>query len=60
VLFGAVAGLGGLAVHEYLAGLLNFPHPHWGALLGLAFLFGMLCQRVLARLAVPKRRKKTR
>lgn len=60
VLFGAVAGLGGLAVHEYLAGMLNFPRPHWGALLGMAFLFGMLCQRVLARLAVPKRRKKAR
>lgn len=60
VLFGAVAGLGGLAVHEYLAGLLNFTGPHWGALLGMAFLFGMLCQRVLARLAVPKRRKKAR
>lgn len=60
VLFGAVAGLGGLAVHEYLAGMLNFPRPHWGALLALAFLFGMLCQRVLARLAVPKRGKKAR
>ena len=60
VLFGAVAGLGGLAIHEYVAGMLNFPRPHWGALLALAFLFGMLCQRVLARLAVPKQRKKAR
>ncbi len=60
VLFGSVAGLGGLAVHEYLSGLFNFPRPHWGALLGLSFLFGMLCQRVLARFAVPKRRKKNR
>ncbi|HKT52477.1 MAG TPA: NUDIX hydrolase [Candidatus Angelobacter sp.] len=58
VLFGAVAGLAGFAVHEYLSGLFNFPRPHWGALLGLSFLFGMLCQRVLARFAVPKRRKK--
>ena len=60
VLFGAVAGLAGFALHEYLSGLFNFPRPHWGALLGLSFLFGMLCQRVLARLAVPKRRKKNR
>lgn len=60
VLFGAVAGLGGLAVHEYLSGLFNFPRPHWGGLLGLSFLFGMLCQRVLARFAVPRRRKKNR
>jgi 8-oxo-dGTP pyrophosphatase MutT (NUDIX family) len=60
VLFGAVAGLAGFAVHEYLSGLFNFPRPHWGALLGLSFLFGMLCQRVLARFATPKRRKKNR
>jgi 8-oxo-dGTP diphosphatase len=60
VLFGAVAGLAGFALHEYLSGLFSFPRPHWGALLGLSFLFGMLCQRVLARLAVPKRRKKNR
>jgi len=59
VLFGAVAGLAGFAIHEYLSGLLSFPRPHWGALLGLSFLFGMLCQRVLARFAVPKRRKKS-
>ena len=60
VLFGAVAGLAGFAVHEYLSGLFGFQRPHWGALLSLSFLFGMLCQRVLARLAVPKRRKKNR
>lgn len=60
VLFGAVAGLAGFALHEYLSGLFNFPRPHWGALLGLSFLFGMLCQRVLARFATPKRRKKNR
>lgn len=60
VLFGAVAGLAGYAVHEYLSGIFSFPRAHWGALLGLSFLFGMLCQRVLARFAVPKRRKKNR
>lgn len=58
VLFGAVAGLAGFGVHEYLSGLFNFARPHWGALLGMAFLFGMLCQRLLARMAVPKRRRK--
>jgi hypothetical protein len=60
LLFGAVFGLAGLGIHEYLAGMFNFPRTHWGALLTLAFLFGMLGQRVLARLAVPKRRKKAR
>jgi 8-oxo-dGTP diphosphatase len=58
VLFGAVAGLAGFGIHEYLAGLFNFAHPHWGAALGMAFLFGMLCQRLLARMAVPKRRRR--
>jgi 8-oxo-dGTP diphosphatase len=58
VLFGAVAGLAGFGIHEYLAGLFNFTRPHWGALLGMAFLFGMLCQRLLARMAVPNRRRK--
>jgi 8-oxo-dGTP diphosphatase len=58
VLFGAVAGLAGFGIHEYLSGLFNFARPHWGALLGMAFLFGMLCQRLLARMAVPKRRRK--
>jgi hypothetical protein len=58
VLFGAVAGLAGLGIHEYISGLFNFSRPHWGALLGMAFLFGMLCQRLLARMAVPKRRRK--
>jgi len=58
VLFGAVAGLTGFGIHEYLAGLFDFTRPHWGALLGMAFLFGMLCQRLLARMAVPNRRRK--
>ncbi|HWG48331.1 MAG TPA: NUDIX domain-containing protein [Candidatus Acidoferrales bacterium] len=58
VLFGAVAGLAGFGIHEYLTGLFNFTRPHWGALLGMAFLFGMLCQRLLARMAVPNRRRK--
>jgi 8-oxo-dGTP pyrophosphatase MutT (NUDIX family) len=60
VLFGPVAGLAGFGIHEYLSGLYNFPQPRWGALLTMAFLFGMLAQRVLARFAVQTRRKKVR
>lgn len=57
VLFGSVAGLAGFAIHEHLAVLLDFQQPHWGALLGVSFLFGILGERVLARFAVQKRRK---
>lgn len=60
VLFGPIAGLASLGIHAYLGALYNFQQPHWGALLGMAFLFGMLGQRVLARLTVQKRRKKSR
>jgi hypothetical protein len=60
VLFGGVAGLAGFGIHEYLSGLYGFTHTHWGGLLGMAFLFGMLGQRVLARFTGNKRRKKTR
>jgi hypothetical protein len=60
VLFGPVAGLAGFGIHEYLSGLFNFPQPHWGAMLALSFLFGMLGQRIPARFAVQNRRKKFR
>ncbi len=60
VLFGAVAGLAGYATFEYAAWLLNISGSHTGGVLALAFLFGMLAQHVLARLAGPKRRKKAR
>ncbi|MGH9571209.1 MAG: hypothetical protein ACRD4F_16300, partial [Candidatus Angelobacter sp.] len=60
VLFGGVAGLAGYAIYEYMAWFLNIPDPHVGGVLGLAFLFGMLGQRVLARLATSKRRSKKR
>src|SRR5689334_14795094 len=60
VLFGAVAGLAGYAIYEYIAWVLNIASPHTGGVFGLAFLFGVLGQRVLSRLAVPKRRKKPR
>lgn len=60
VLFGAVAGLAGYAIYEYAAWVLQISSPHIGGVLGLAFLFGMLGQRVLSRLAAPKRRKKAK
>jgi 8-oxo-dGTP diphosphatase len=60
VLFGPLAGLAAFGIHEYLSGVFNFSYTHWGAMLTMAFLFGMLVQRVLARLAGGKRRKKAR
>lgn len=58
VLFGGVAGLAGFATFEYVAWQLNITGSHTAGVLALAFLFGMLAQRVLARLAGSKRRKK--
>ncbi|HEX7288878.1 MAG TPA: NUDIX hydrolase [Candidatus Angelobacter sp.] len=60
VLFGAVAGLAGFATFEYVAWLLNVTGSHTAGVLALAFLFGMLAQRILARLAGTRRRKKLR
>ena len=60
VLFGTIAGLAGYATFEYLAWLLKISGPHIAGILALAFLFGVLTQRILARLAGPKRRKKPR
>jgi hypothetical protein len=60
VLFGPMAGLAGFGIHEYLSGVFNFSYTHWGAMLTMAFLFGMLVQRVLARFTGGKRRKKAR
>jgi hypothetical protein len=60
VLFGGVAGLGAFGIHEYLSGLYGFTYTHWGALLAMAFLFGLLGQRVLALFTGGKRRKKTK
>jgi 8-oxo-dGTP diphosphatase len=58
VLFGGVAGLAGFATFEYAAWQLNIAGSHTAGVLALSFLFGMLAQRVLARLATSKRRKK--
>ena len=60
VLFGGVAGLAAFGIHEYLSGLYGFTYTHWGALLAMAFLFGLLGQRVLARFTGGKRRKKAK
>jgi 8-oxo-dGTP pyrophosphatase MutT (NUDIX family) len=49
VLLGAVASLIGYAIHQYLVSVLDPGQPHSYALLALAFLFGCLGQRVLAR-----------
>src|ERR1051326_1395446 len=58
VLFGALAGLLGYAVYEYMP-LLTFHsgERHISAVMGLAFLFGCLGQRLLARLGSGRKRK---
>ena len=60
VIFGGIAGLAAFGIHEYLSGLYGFTHTHWGGLLAMAFFFGLLGQRLLARLTGGKRRKKAR
>jgi hypothetical protein len=60
VLFGGVAGLAAFGIHEYLSGLYGFTYTHWGALLAMAFLFGLLGQRVLALFTGGKRRTKAK
>jgi 8-oxo-dGTP diphosphatase len=58
VFFGAVAGLLGYAVYEYMP-LLTFHsgERHISAVMGLAFLFGCMGQRVLARISGGRKRK---
>jgi len=61
VLFGAIAGLAGYAIYEYMAVLtFHTGERHTSAVLGLAFLFGCLGQRLLARIASGRKRKKVR
>jgi 8-oxo-dGTP pyrophosphatase MutT (NUDIX family) len=61
VLFGAIAGLAGYAIYEYMAVLtFHSGERHTSAVLGLAFLFGCLGQRLLARIAGGRKRKKVR
>ena len=58
VLFGALAGLLGYAVYEYMP-LLTFHsgERHISAVMGLAFLFGCLGQRLLAHISRGRKRK---
>jgi 8-oxo-dGTP diphosphatase len=58
VLFGALAGLLGYAVYEYMP-LLTFHsgERHISAAMGLAFLFGCLGQRLLAHISGGRKRK---
>jgi len=60
VFFGAVAGLLGYAVYEYMP-LLTFHsgERHISAVMGLAFLFGCLGQRLLAHISRGRKRKVT-
>ncbi len=61
VFFGAIAGLAGYAIYEYMAVLtFNSGARHISAVLGIAFLSGCLGQRVLARVATGRKKKKTR
>lgn len=58
VLFGALAGLGGYAIYEYMPSLtFHSGDRHISAVMGLAFLFGCLGQRLLAHLAGGRKRK---
>jgi hypothetical protein len=60
VLFGALAGLGGYAIYEYMPSItFHSGERHTSAVMGLAFLFGCLGQRLLAHLAGGPRRKTT-
>lgn len=61
VLFGAIAGLAGYAVYEYIA-FLPFvtSERHTSALMATAFLCGCLGQRLLARITKVRKRKKLR
>jgi 8-oxo-dGTP diphosphatase len=61
VFFGAIAGLAGYAVYEYMAVLtFNSGTRHISAVLGIAFLCGCLGQRLLARMAKARKTKKVR
>jgi hypothetical protein len=57
VLFGALAGLGGYAIYEYMPSItFHSGDRHISAVMALAFLFGCLGQRLLARLGSGRKR----
>lgn len=58
VLFGALAGLCSFAVYEYMPSLtFHSGERHISAVMGMAFLFGCLGQRLLARIGGGRKRK---
>jgi 8-oxo-dGTP diphosphatase len=58
VLFGAIAGLAGYAVYEYMAFLtFHSGERHTSAVLAIAFLCGCLGQRLLTRITTGRKRK---
>lgn len=58
VLFGALAGLGGYAIYEYMPSLtFHSGDRHISSVMALAFLFGCLGQRLLAHLGSGRKRK---
>jgi hypothetical protein len=58
VLFGALAGLGGFALYEYMPSItFHSGERHISAVMALAFLFGCLGQRLLAHLGNGRKRK---
>jgi 8-oxo-dGTP diphosphatase len=61
VLFGATCGLAGYAIYEYLAFyVFRSGEQHTSAIMAISFLFGCLGQRVLARMAGSRKKKKAR
>jgi 8-oxo-dGTP diphosphatase len=61
VLFGAVSGLAGYAIYEYMSFLtFHTGERHTSAVLVIAFLFGCLGQRLLAQITRARKRKKMR
>jgi 8-oxo-dGTP diphosphatase len=58
VLFGALAGLGGYAIYEYMPSItFHSGERHNSAVMALAFLFGCLGQRLLAHVAGRRKRR---
>jgi 8-oxo-dGTP diphosphatase len=61
VLFGAIAGLAGYALYEYMSVLtFHSGERHTSAVLATAFLFGCLGQRFLSRIAGARKGRKDR
>ncbi len=61
VIFGAIASLAGYAIYEYMSLFtFNSGERHTSAVLAIAFLFGCLGQRLLAYMALGRKRKSAR